>query len=368
MARELFVVAGEASGDAMAARVARRLGVPCFGLGGPELDAAGVELVAHTSTTAAMGVTGVAPRLPAILAVAGRLAGAARARRPRAALLAGYTELNAWLGPRLRRQGTRVLWYGAPQIWAWRGGRAPRIRRACDRLATVLPFEEALWRGHGVDARYVGHPALENAVPARADVRARLGLDPRAQIIALLPGSRAHEVREHLDVMLGAARLSGRDARVVLAPALDRRTASRVRVRTREAGFDVVESSAPPVLPAFDVAIAASGTATLECALAGVPPLVVYQADALTAWVARRFVTTPHIGLPNIVLGERAFPEIAGRRLDAAVLATAVRTMLERGDPWARRTGEVRARLAAGRAGAESPSEVVAEMMAAWLT
>src|SRR5687767_2679958 len=144
----------------MAAPVVRRLSVPGFGLGGPRLRDAGVELVGDVSELAVLGIGETLRKAPAISRAAVRLLREIGRRRPRAALLAGYSEFNTWLGARLRARGTRVLWYGAPQVWAWRPGRAPNIRRACDRLAVVLPFEQALWRGLGADARYVGHPAL----------------------------------------------------------------------------------------------------------------------------------------------------------------------------------------------------------------
>ena len=126
-----------------------------------------------------------------------------RRRRPRAALLVNYSEFNGLLAPRLSAAGVRVLWYGAPQVWAWRAGRTLHLRRSIDRLAVIFPFEEATWRAAGVDAHYVGHPALEAKRLARGPARAALGLTPSAAAVAVLPGSRPHEVRRLL-VVLGA--------------------------------------------------------------------------------------------------------------------------------------------------------------------
>jgi hypothetical protein len=162
----VLVVAGEGSGDAMAAPVVRQLGVPAFGLGGTALGAVGMELVSDLSRTAAMGVGAVLVRAPLLIDAGRRLLSEARRRKPRAALLVGFSEFNAWLGPRLRKLGMRVLWYSPPQIWAWRGGRADTLRDACDRMAVILPFEEELWRAHGADAHYVGHPSLERLAVA----------------------------------------------------------------------------------------------------------------------------------------------------------------------------------------------------------
>jgi len=166
MTGSLLVVAGEASGDRAAAQVMmalgptlREQGIGAFGLGGGALAAAGLDLIGDLRTFTAMGVTEVAARAAPIVLSHTRLASEAKRRRPRAALLVNYSEFNTVLARTLHAAGVRVLWYVAPQIWAWRPGRASALRRAVDRMAVILPFEEALWRSHGVDAHYVGHPA-----------------------------------------------------------------------------------------------------------------------------------------------------------------------------------------------------------------
>ena len=173
--RSLLVVAGEQSGDAAAAAVVNRLApslrANVFGMGGAALAAAGVELVGDLRSTTAMGFASVARRAAQIGSAFVKLTRASSQRRPTAALLVNYTEFNLRLASRLHAAGTRVLWYGAPQIWAWREGRVKNLRPHVDRLAVILPFEEALWRGHGVDARYVGHPAQEARRLSRGDGR-----------------------------------------------------------------------------------------------------------------------------------------------------------------------------------------------------
>jgi lipid-A-disaccharide synthase len=220
-------VAGEASGDRAAAAVVSRLGVPSFGIGGPALEASGTELLADLRGFTAMGLSELAGRAARIARAFARVAHAGR--RARAALLVGYTEFNARLAPRLHRHGVRVLWYGAPQVWAWRRGRARSLRRHIDRMAVVLPFEEALWREEGVDAHYVGHPARDTTALDRDTARRALGLTPRAAAVAILPGSRPHEVRRMLEPMLDAyLRVrddrASVDGRVLLAPSLDAAT------------------------------------------------------------------------------------------------------------------------------------------------
>src|SRR5262249_8478193 len=157
------------------AAVVARLGARgAFGMGGGALAATGVELVADMQASTALGVGETAARAGAVVRALWTVLREARKRRPRAALLVNYTEFNARLAPRLRAGGARVLWYGAPQVWAWRPGRAAAFARWVDRMAVMLPFEERLWRAAGVDARYVGHPACEGTRLPRQQAREML--------------------------------------------------------------------------------------------------------------------------------------------------------------------------------------------------
>ena len=294
---ELLVVCGEPSSDRAAAKVVARLGVPAFGLVGPACEAAGVLPLVAPERSAALGVLDVALRAGRIARAMAVVRHAIAKRKPRAALLVNYTEFNARLLGPLRRSGVRVLWYAAPQIWAWRPKRGVAIARGCEAMAVILPFEEALWRERGANAKYVGHPALEIARRDRAELRRELGLDGPA--LAILPGSRPAEVRRLLPAMLEAS--WGRQARVLLTRALDAQT--RAWAEDRSAGVPIIETSADEgaaaVLGAFDVALCASGTASLECALAGVPPVVAYRVDPVAAFVAKRALTTKYVASPE---------------------------------------------------------------------
>lgn len=367
----LLVSAGEGSGDAMAAPVVRQLGVPAFGLGGRALAGVGTELTMDLASLSAMGIGSVVARAPAIVRAATRLLAEAKARRSRAALLVGYSEFNAWLGPRLRAQGVRVLWYAPPQVWAWRSGRAPNLRKAVDRMAVILPFEEELWQKHGVDAHFVGHPSLEQKPAVRDAVRLRLGLAPRAEYVAVLPGSRPHEVKRHLGPMLDAvavlrAERGALDARVIVAQSLERAVAEQVSRRALASGVSVVESSAPSVLTAFDVALAASGSVTLECVAAEVPPVIGYRAGPLSEWVAKRLLEVSMVGLPNLVLGERVFPELIGADFTAEALAEEAGRLLDERDAFVRACRDVRATLCPGDR--PESSAHVARLIAPWLS
>lgn len=367
----LLVSAGEASGDAIAAPVVMKLGVPTFGLGGRALRAAGAEVLVDLASLTAMGVGSVLARAPAIARAAYRLLSEAKARAARAALLVGYSEFHAFVGPRLREQGVRVLWYAPPQVWAWRSGRATGLRRAVDRMAVVLPFEERLWRGHGVDAHFVGHPSLEPRPASREAIRDRLGLAPRAEYVAVLPGSRAHEVTRHLGPMLDAISLlsaerGALDARVIVAPSLERSVRREVAMRAEARGIPLVEWSAESVLAGFDVALAASGSVTLECIAAEVPPVIGYRAGPFTEWLAGRLMTVDMVGLPNLVLGERVFPELLQARFTAENLAEEAARLLDSRASFVRACRDVKAVLCPG----ERPesSAHVARLLAPWLT
>jgi lipid-A-disaccharide synthase len=371
----VLVVAGEASGDRAAALVVRALaaeGVRAWGAGGPACRAAGMEVVADTAILGAMGIGDVAARLPAIASAVARIWARVRRDPPRAAILADFAELNARLGRVLRARGVRVLRLSAPQVWAWRPGRLASLRGAFDRLAVLLPFEEALWRGAGHDARYVGHPVMEAPATPRGEARDRLGIPGDGPAVAVLPGSRAGEVRRLAGPLCEAAAAlaaEGAAARLILSPGLDARGRAAVLEHARRARVEVVEGDrahgAAPLLGAFDAALCASGTATLEAAIAGAAPVVVYRLDAIAYAVARRLVRTPHVALPNVLLGRRAYPEILQGDVTPGRIAEEARALLAR-------PGEARALAAEIRAALAPPSARpfgvrVADLVLPWL-
>jgi len=348
----LLVVAGEASGDRIAAEVLRALGsaeVRAFGIGGRGCRAAGMETLAETSDVAAMGTLDVLRKAPALGRSIASLIERVRRDPPRAALLVNFTELNARLGRALRRRGTRVLWAVAPQVWAWRAGRIRTLHDAVDTLAVVLPFEEPLWRDAGYDARFVGHPSAEAPRLPREVARARLGLGS-GRVACVLPGSRAGEITRLAPLFCEAASiLMARgdvdEARVLVAPWLDARARGELEREARRAGVGITEADAAhgasPLLGAFDLALCASGTACLEAALAGLPTVIGYRVDPLTYALARRLVRTPHIGLPNVLLGRRAYPELLQDEATGRSFAAAAASLLQ-DEPKARAAADAR--------------------------
>jgi lipid-A-disaccharide synthase len=371
----LLVVAGEASGDRAAAAVVAKLrGVRCFGMGGGALEREGVELVADLRSATALGLSEVARRAYGVGLAYAKLRAAIHKRRPGAALLVNYTEFNARLAATLWKIGTRVLWYGAPQIWAWRAGRAIPLRKSLDRLAVMLPFEEPLWRELGVDAHYVGHPACEDRRGPEHRIAARelLGMTPFADAVAILPGSRPHEVRRLLGPMLEAYESvrhdrASIDARILVASSLDARTRDWAHDLARASEVDCVDVDARAgiahALPAFDTALCASGTASLECVLARVVPIVCYRVGWATETAARAFLKTPQIALPNVLLGRAAFPELLQRNATPSRIAAELEHVLNAREGFVSSCIEVDARLG----DCSSPSRGVASMLEPWL-
>ncbi|MDB4945321.1 MAG: Lipid-A-disaccharide synthase [Labilithrix sp.] len=369
----LLVSAGEASGDRAGAAVLRHLpGVRAFGLGGGALAAEGAELLCDLADTTAMGVTEVARRAWNVARAYRRLERAAQRRRPAAALLVNYTEFNIRLAESLWKLGTRVLWYGAPQVWAWRPDRAVPLRRHLDRMAVMLPFEEKLWRDVGVDARYVGHPALEERRTDRAAARELLGLTKLASAVGILPGSRPHEVRRLLVPMLAGYEhvrrdVASIDARVLLAPSLDPATRAWAVAMAARADVEVAPVDAHAgiayALPAFDAALCASGTASLECVLSRVIPVVCYRVGLATELGARMLVRSQRVALPNILLGREAFPELLQRRANPEAMARALAEVLARRDAALADCAEVEAAFGDRR----TASLDVARLLEPWL-
>lgn len=369
----LLVVTGEASGDRAAAAVVGRLpGVRVFGLGGAALAARDVELVGDLRRWTALGVGETAARAGGVLGAWRAVVHAAHDRRPDAALLVNYTEFNARLAPRLHDSGVRVLWYGAPQVWAWRRRRGTSLRKGLDRMAVMLPFEEAIWRDLGVDAHYVGHPAQEVKALDREAARSALGMTPYAATVAILPGSRPHEVSRLLVPMLDAyervrSDRASVDARVLIAASLDDSTRSRIRAACtprRLQTFDVdPDVGAMRVLRGFDAALCASGTASLEAALAHAVPVIAYRVGVTTELAARALLRTKHIALPNVLLGRPAFAELLQREANAKGMARALASALDRRSALIADCDEVERALGGGH----TASAAVARMLAPWL-
>jgi lipid-A-disaccharide synthase len=327
---KILVVAGEASGDAHAARLvaairAQKPQAEFFGIGGEALAVQGVRLLCHASELAVMGLLEVAGRLGRVLRALVDVGRALQAERPNLAILVDFPDFNFWVARLARFYRIPVMYYISPQVWAWRTYRVRTIARLVGRMVVIFPFEEKFYRQRGVPVNYVGHPMVE-ALPKlgnRAVLLARWGLAPERLTLALLPGSRAGEIERHLPAMLAGARLIQASIPEVqfILPLASTAPAELVEGMVKSwLAEGELPSPGPPLkiitgqsyeaLSAAHLAVVASGTATVEAALAATPTVIVYRVSPLTFKVGRLLVRVPHVGMANLLADERLFPEL----------------------------------------------------------
>jgi lipid-A-disaccharide synthase len=355
-APHILISAGETSGEMHAARLAAalraRTGAQLFGLGGPHMREAGVELLAESAQVAVVGFSEVFHRLPQIWSAYRKLVEETAQRRPQLAILVDFPDFNLRLARRLHKLGLRCVYFISPQVWAWRRGRVNLMKRIVERVICIFPFEEKFYGDAGVPADYVGHPLVElvRANSSRAEFCAQHSLDPSQKLIALLPGSREREVAYHLPVMLeAAARLREKfSCQFVLALAAGTSACLVSGQVSWEQHVRLVQGATYDALAHADTAIVASGTATVECALLGTPMVVVYRLSPASAYLARRLVRVPHFAMPNLIAGRRIVPELFQEQATPQAIAAEVSRLL--GSSAARETMkrdlvEVRERL-----------------------
>ena len=364
----ILVTAGEPSGDLHGARVVRALrnrwpDATIHALGGPHLAAAGAEVRWSAEGLAAMGLVEVVETLPAHLSLLRTLKRACEAGAYDLLITIDYPGFHLRLAEAAKAAKVPVLWYIAPQLWAWHPGRAARLARAVDRLAVILPFEPAFFEASGIRSTYVGHPLLDReAPPTRETARATMGLAPEAKVLALFPGSRRGEItRLWPSYRAAAQRLleEGHCTDVLIA-------GTEWGDYPGSEGMHIVRSDSSLVLAAADAALAKSGTTTLQTALADVPMVVAYRTNPLTAWLARRLITVSWVSLVNLILDREVVPELMQRAATPDRLVAMVAPLLVAGSPEAatQREGfaEVRARL--GGAGASvRVADLAAELL-----
>jgi lipid-A-disaccharide synthase len=335
--REILFVAGETSGDLHAATVARELtarGAPYTlrGIGGDLMAAAGVQLDEHVRDLAVMGLVEVIRHMPKHWRMLADIRKRLRSGSVALVILIDYPGFNLRVAEAAAEAGVPVLYYVAPQVWAWGSGRLAKMARWITKAATILPFEEPLLRSHGIDATFVGHPLLDGAqtMPSRAEARATLGLPADAPVLALFPGSRAQEILRHLEPFVATAnalRAKRPDLRVILA------AAPHVSIDEACCPFPVVRAASLTVLRAADAAMCKSGTTTLEAAVAGCPHVVAYRTHPVTYFAASRLVTIPRIGLVNIVADREVAREFVQHALQPQRVADALAPLLDVASP-----------------------------------
>jgi lipid-A-disaccharide synthase len=389
---QILVVAGEASGEGYAARLVaaikeRRPGAQFFGVGGEDMAAQGVRILCPASELAVVGLSEVAGRLPAVLKALKDIARALKRERPSLAILVDFPDFNFWVARLAKLYRVPVMYYISPQVWAWRTYRVRTIARLVDRMAVIFPFEADFYRDRGVPVTYVGHPLAETLppLPGRRELLAGWGLDPQRLTVALLPGSRAGEIKRHLPTMLAGMALVQQavpHCQFVLPLAS---TAPRELVEEMVAGYlgegvratyekaprplplTIIPGQSYAALAAAHLAVVASGTATVEAALAGTPTVIVYRLSPLTFMVGKWLIRVPHVGMANLLAEARLFPELLQDDFTAARLAQEALKLMrdpERLTDLGRGLARVVSRLG-GPGASDRAAQVALELMAA---
>lgn len=316
----LLLSAGEASGDMYAARLAtalkQRLDVALFGMGGPQMRAAGVEIITDYSEVSVVGITEVLKRLPSLRRAMERLVTEAERRRPTLAILTDFPGFHLRLARKLRSKGIRNVYYICPQFWAWRPWRVNLVRRRFALALCIFPFEERFYADAGVPVKFIGHPLVGNVKPTvtREEFCKKYGLIEGHTTITILPGSRRGEIAHHVPILFQALEqirsAFGGKLEIVLAaaPGLDLEKLKAMFPAEWQVKF--VEHDTYNAVAAADLAIVSSGTATVETALLGKPMVVVYRLSPLTARLAKPLVRTKYFSMVNLIAGRAVVPEL----------------------------------------------------------
>jgi lipid-A-disaccharide synthase len=375
----LLLSAGEASGDMYAARLAtalrQRMDVAIFGMGGPQMRAAGVEIVTDYSEVSVVGITEVLKRLPSLTRTMGRLVDEAERRRPALAILTDFPGFHLRLARKLRPKGIRNVYYICPQFWAWRPWRVNLVRQRFALALCIFPFEEKFYADAGVPVKFIGHPLVGNvnATITRELFCKKYGLDQESSIVTILPGSRRGEIAHHVPVLveaLGEIRrtLPGSfEVVIAVAPGLD--VAQLKAEFPSELRARVIEGDTYNALAAAELAIVSSGTATVETALLGTSMIVVYRLSPWTARLAKPLVRTKFFSMVNLIAGRAVVPELIQDDFTPQRVAEEARKLLvaseegkERVEEMSRGLAEVR-RLLGPPGAVERAADAIAALL-----
>ena len=364
---EVVIIAGEASGDLHAAGVAEELkrirpDLKLTGFGGPLMERAGVELFDRYET-GVMGFVEIIAHIPRHYFLLQSLRGRFERKEVALVIVIDYPGFNMKAAAAASAAGIPVLYYVTPQVWAWGENRLPKLAKIVTKAAVILPFEESLLRGHGIDATFVGHPLLDRAtdMPTKKEARAALGLSDSVPVLALFPGSRQQEIDRHIDDFVESARQTQKavpDLEVIVS------VAPTIELDPSRCPYRLVHSASFTVLRAADAALCKSGTTTLEAAIADTPLVVAYRTSDISYLLAKLMVTIPHIGLVNVVAGREVAIEFVQHDLSPAKVSVELERLLDMSDPERKRVldglAEVRAKL-----GTPGAARRVAEMASA---
>ncbi len=337
---KILISAGEASGDVHAAAVTKELRRldpkgEVFGMGGDALRSAGGEVLFDIKEHGVMGFTEVIAKLPALFKLRSAFAEVMDERKPDVLVIVDYPGFNMKLAALAKKKGIPVVNYIAPSAWAWRKGRAKTVARLVDKVACIFPFEYDVYKEAGAPAVFVGHPLLDIVKPelSREEALAYFHKQQDRKLLVLLPGSRLMEIEKMLPGLLAAAKLIKEELQGAADLLLPRAATIPKELLERHiaaAGVDVkiVEDHSYDLFSVADLALATSGTVTLEAALCGLGSVIVYKAAPLSAFIAKLVLNIPHIGLPNIVAGRQVLPELLQDDFTPAKVARAALGLL----------------------------------------
>jgi lipid-A-disaccharide synthase len=344
-----------------------------FGVGGERMRAAGCDTVVDAKDLSVVGITEILSHLPKIYGLYQHLIKEADKRKPDLAIVIDSPAFNWRVARQMKRRGIPVIYYVAPQFWAWRQGRVRLLRDYIDKALVIFPFEEKFYRERGVDATFVGHPLAELPHPAisRNDYAAQFHLDPAKAWITLMPGSRVKEVRMNLPTILEAATQLGSDYKFLLpvAPTLDRAFLKSIM---GQQDITLVPESLPALWHSR-AGIIASGTATVEAAMMRTPFVMVYRVSPLTYMLGKPRVKVPHFAMVNLIAGEKVVPELVQADFTAENVVAQIKEILPDGpsrDRMLEGLSRVKAKLRATERSIEGPAhaaERAAEIILAML-
>jgi lipid-A-disaccharide synthase len=310
---KIAIVAGEASGDLHASEVLKELKkldpeLLAFGIGGDLLARNGMKVLHDAREMGIVGLFNVIRHLRMFRRIFDDLIATIASERPDVVVLVDYPDFNLRVARKCKAMGIRVVYYISPQLWAWRRGRINQIAETVDHMIVIFPFEEEMYRKHGVPVTYVGHPLIEQVLGVgRAPVREGITR------VVLLPGSRRMEVATLLPPMLDAVEILRRHRTIepflIQAPTIEYDELEAILNRKRMT-VPILPHDRGEGIAAADLALSSSGTATLECAVLGTPVVVMYRLSRATHWLARRLVKVPYFSLVNIVAGRKIVPEL----------------------------------------------------------
>lgn len=338
-----MIVAGEASGDMYGAKVvaeAHRLdsSVRFFGIGGSSMRRAGVETLVDSKEMAVMGLFEIISHFGVIYRAFKLLKSRILTDKPDLLILIDYPGFNLRLAAVAKRAGVKVLYYITPQVWAWHSSRAKKIARLVDHAAVILPFEAPFFEREGLPVTFVGHPLLEMAMPTmgKGDAQLEFGLDPQLRTVGLFPGSRIREITSLLPTMLESALILKErfpDLQFILpiAATVDSELVNE-KISASGLAIKVVEGKNYDVMQTCDAIIAASGTVTMEIALFGVPMVIIYKTSPLTFAIGIRLLKVDHVGICNIVAGERVVPELLQNDAEPIKIAAGISKFFDNPD------------------------------------